>query len=136
MGGSDLNAVEPYTYDDAEFEVFGMTQFSIAKDMDFTIPLLKLVLQVNPWSPPAWMKNPQNLHGGSLKQEVQHFDALAEYFIRVFQAYAKEEIVIDAITTQNEPDHATIGYPTMFSETERSHERSLRSKILGTWDQH
>ena len=129
MGGSDLNAVEPYTYDDADFEDFEMTQFSIAKDMDFTIPLLKLVLQVNPsvkiiaspWSPPAWMKNPENLHGGSLKQGAQYLDALAEYFVRFIQAYAAEGIVIDAITTQNEPEHAAIGYPTMSmpSETQR-----------------
>jgi hypothetical protein len=38
MGGSDFNAVPPYTYDDASYEDFGLNEFSIAKDLDFVVP--------------------------------------------------------------------------------------------------
>ena len=48
MGGSDFNAVPPYSYDDmppgqTDFE---LDHFSIDKDFEFTIPLLKEILQV------------------------------------------------------------------------------------------
>ena len=48
MGGSDFNAVQPYSYNDvAQGETdFDLTQFSIEKDFNFTIPLLKEILQV------------------------------------------------------------------------------------------
>ena len=48
MGGSDFNAVQPYSYNDlAQGETdFELNQFSIEKDLNFTIPLLKEILQV------------------------------------------------------------------------------------------
>lgn len=92
MGGSDFNAVEPYTYDDVESgqEDFEMEFFTIEKDTEFVIPLIQLILQTNsnirilatPWSAPAWMKTSGALGGGSLKDESQYLEALAEYFLR------------------------------------------------------
>ena len=121
MGGSDFNAVWPYTYDDASYEDFNMNEFSINKDLDFVIPVLKDILRINPsvrimaspWSAPAWMKDNGSLNGGSLKSGAAYLQALAEYFVRFVKAYQSQGITIDTITLQNEPEHATSGYPTM-----------------------
>ena len=122
MGGSDFNAVEPYTYDDIESgDDFDMSQFSIDKDQEFVIPVLRDILAINPnvkilatpWSAPAWMKNPRSLNGGRLRNDGAILEALAEYFVRFIQAYDDEGITIDAVTLQNEPEHASGGYPTM-----------------------
>lgn len=48
MGGSDFNAVPPYTYDDASYEDFGLNEFSINKDLDFVVPILRDILRINP----------------------------------------------------------------------------------------
>ena len=73
MGGSDFNAVEPYTYNDVDYDDWNMDAFTIEKDYWFTIPLLKDILQRNPditiigtpWTPPAWMKESRNLNGNN-----------------------------------------------------------------------
>jgi glucosylceramidase len=121
MGGSDFNAVMPYTYDDASYEDFNLLEFSIAKDLDFVIPVLRDILAVNPqvrimaspWSAPAWMKSSGTLNGGQLKTGVEYLSTLAEFFVRFIRAYEAEGIAIDALTVQNEPEHSTTGYPTM-----------------------
>jgi len=121
MGGSDFNAVSPYSYDDAGYEDFNLDQFSIAKDYDFVIPILRDILRHNPqvrimaspWSAPGWMKDTNSLYGGQLKSGSQYLQSLAEYFVRFVKAYAAEGITIDTITLQNEPEHQTNGYPTM-----------------------
>jgi len=112
IGASDLDAA-PFSYNDlptGETDV-EMTQFSIDKDKDHLIPVLKEILAINPklkimgspWSPPAWMKTNQNSKGGSLKPE--YYDAYATYFVKYIKAMAAEGIAIDAITVQNEPLH-------------------------------
>lgn len=48
MGGSDFNAVEPYTYDDISSGTdFTLSQFTIEKDRAFVIPLLKEIRAVS-----------------------------------------------------------------------------------------
>jgi len=121
MGGSDFNAVSPYTYDDAGYEDFNQDQFSIAKDYDFVIPVLRDILRINPqvrimaspWTAPGWMKDTNSLYGGTIKGDSQYLASLAEYFVRFIRAYQAEGINIDTITLQNEPEHQTTGYPTM-----------------------
>jgi glucosylceramidase len=121
MGGSDFNAVNPYTYDDASYEDFNMNEFSINKDRDFVIPILKEILAVNPevkimaspWSAPAWMKMSGTLYGGEIKSGGQYHAAMADFFVRFIRAYQAEGIQIDTITLQNEPEHQTTGYMTM-----------------------
>lgn len=57
---------------------------------------------VSPWSPPAWMKdNNDMLQGGSLKPEF--YDAWANYFVKFIQAYEKAGIPIWGLSVQNEP---------------------------------
>lgn len=51
MGGTDFQGVQPYTYDDLpswQHNDFHMDQFSIQKDRDFIIPILKQALKINP----------------------------------------------------------------------------------------
>tara|TARA_R110002049_G_scaffold231291_1_gene403638 strand:- start:542 stop:1981 length:1440 start_codon:yes stop_codon:yes gene_type:complete len=110
IGASDLDAA-PFSYNDlpaGETDV-DMAKFSIAKDRENLIPVLKEILAINPnikimgspWSAPTWMKTNNNSVGGSLKPG--YYDAYAKYFVKYIQAMAAEGIAIDAITVQNEP---------------------------------
>ena len=85
--------------------------FSIEHDKQFRIPLIKraieaaggkLPLFASPWSPPAWMKdNNDMLHGGKLKPEF--YQAWAEYYARFIKAYEKEGVPVWGVSLQNEP---------------------------------
>lgn len=85
--------------------------FNIDHDRKFRLPLIKkaiaaaggkLTLFVSPWSPPAWMKdNNDMLHGGKLKAE--YAGAWANYYIKYIQAIEKENIPVWGLTVQNEP---------------------------------
>ena len=112
IGASDLDA-EVFSYNDlpaGQIDV-NMEQFSLDKDREHVIPVLKEILAINPnikilgspWSPPIWMKTNNNSVGGSLKEE--YYDAYALYFVKYIQGMAEEGITIDAITIQNEPLH-------------------------------
>ena len=98
-----------YTYieeGDKELETF-----SIAHDQDYRIPLIKkateaaggsLLLYASPWSPPAFMKDNNNmLQGGKLLPE--YADAWARYYAKFIKAYEAEGMSIWGITIQNEP---------------------------------
>jgi len=88
-----------------------LKSFSIDHDKQYRIPFIKkaisaaggkLTLYASPWSPPAWMKdNNDILHGGKLKSEF--FQPWANYYTRFIKAYEKEGIPVWGITIQNEP---------------------------------
>jgi glucosylceramidase len=88
-----------------------LATFDIAHDRPHRIPFIKKVLATagpgftlfaSPWSPPAWMKdNNDMLHGGKLKPEFA--DAWAHYYVKFIKAYAAEGIPIWGTTVQNEP---------------------------------
>jgi glucosylceramidase len=88
-----------------------LKSFSVEHDKQHRIPLIKQAmaasggkLQVfsSPWSPPAFMKdNNDMLHGGKLKPEF--FQAWANYYAKFIKAYQAEGIPIWATTVQNEP---------------------------------
>ncbi len=112
IGASDLNS-EPFTYNDlpiGETDV-DQTNFSLDKDRDILIPLLKKIIAINPdikimaspWSAPSWMKTNNATKGGELRQE--YYSSYATYFKKYIEAMASEGIEIDAITIQNEPLH-------------------------------
>ena len=125
IGASDMMAVSPYTYDDLENNNdtdFNMEHFSIDKDKDFVIPILKEALEINPnlkimgspWSAPAWMKFEHKLFGGTFNDEDPQFmEALALYLVKFIQAYEAEGIPIESFTVQNEPTIERFDYPTM-----------------------
>jgi len=85
--------------------------FSIEHDLKYKIPLIKeamkaaggkLNLFASPWSPPAWMKDNNNmLQGGKLNPEF--YDSWAMYYTKFIKAYEKEGVPLWAITIQNEP---------------------------------
>lgn len=121
MGASDFS-LSNYTYNDlpqGETD-YDLDDFSIAKDKQDIVPVLKEILAINqnirimgsPWSPPAWMKTNGSLMAGELKREA--YGVYAKYFVRYVQAYQQEGISIAAITVQNEPLHATVSYPSMY----------------------
>jgi glucosylceramidase len=98
-----------YTYvDEGDGE---LRSFSIAPDLRFKIPLIKaamaasdnaLKLFASPWSPPAFMKdNNDMLHGGALLPEYAH--AWALYYTRFIKSYRAEGVPVWGITIQNEP---------------------------------
>jgi glucosylceramidase len=88
-----------------------LTSFSIAHDLRYRIPLIKqamaasgerLKLFASPWSPPAFMKdNDDMLHGGHLRPA--YFHAWAEYYTKFIKSYRQAGVPIWGITIQNEP---------------------------------
>ncbi|GAC1395491.1 MAG: glycoside hydrolase family 30 protein [Sediminibacterium sp.] len=108
MNSCDFSS-ESYTYikeGDAALKTF-----SVAHDDRFKIPLIKqaiaaaggrLNLFVSPWSPPAFMKdNDDLLHGGSLKQA--YYQSWANYYIKFIRAYEKAGVPVWGLSVQNEP---------------------------------
>lgn len=85
--------------------------FNIAPDEKYRLPLIKaatamaggkLPLYVSPWSPPAWMKDNNNmLRGGKLLPEYRQ--AWANYYIKYIQELEKRGLPIWGLTVQNEP---------------------------------
>jgi len=100
---------ESYTYVDEGDK--DLNSFSIAHDLRFRIPLIRramaasgnrLKLFASPWSPPAFMKdNNDMLHGGHLRPEYARSWAL--YFAKFIQSYRKAGVPVWGITIQNEP---------------------------------
>ncbi len=110
IGSSDLDA-KVFSYDDlsaGETDVL-LKKFDLGTDKTDLIPVLKLILKLNPkikilgspWSAPVWMKDNKNSVGGSLLPE--YYDVYAKYFVRYITEMKAQGIPIDAITIQNEP---------------------------------
>jgi glucosylceramidase len=100
---------DTYTYvqdNDTELKTF-----SVAHDEKYRIPFIKqaiaaaggkLTMYVSPWSPPAWMKdNNDILHGGKLKAESRQ--QWANYYIKFIRTYEAKGIPIWGLSVQNEP---------------------------------
>ncbi|MFI5188226.1 MAG: glycoside hydrolase family 30 beta sandwich domain-containing protein [Chitinophagales bacterium] len=108
MNSCDFSS-DSYTYvSDGDKE---LRSFNIAHDEKFKIPLIKQALEktggkihffISPWSPPAWMKDNNNmLQGGKLKPEF--YQSWANYFIKYIQALEKHGIPVWGLSVQNEP---------------------------------
>ena len=108
IGSSDYS-MHAYTYDDVAGDT-ELEHFSIDPDRRYILPVVKEIQKINPdvtffaspWSPPAWMKDNGNVAGGSLLRE--HYGVYARYFVKYIQAFQKEGVTIQAVTTQNEPE--------------------------------
>lgn len=120
IGASDFS-LSDYTYNDIPTNQtdFSLNNFSIEKDEDDIVPVLKKIVEIypdirimgSPWTAPAWMKTNASFKGGKLKTDC--YDVYANYFVKYIQAYKTHGITIDAITPQNEPLHFTANYPCM-----------------------
>ena len=85
--------------------------FSLKHDMQYRIPFIKqviaaaggkLTLFASPWSPPAFMKDNNNmLKGGKLKPAF--YQSWANYYGKFIKAYQQQGIPIWGLTVQNEP---------------------------------
>src|SRR5438094_10000124 len=88
-----------------------LSTFSIAPDLRYKIPLIKramaasgnrLKLFASPWSPPAYMKdNNDMLHGGHLRAEYRQRGTY--YYTEVIAGYRRAGVPVWGITIQNEP---------------------------------
>jgi glucosylceramidase len=88
-----------------------LTTFSIDHDKQYRIPLIKKAIQTagggmtlyaSPWSPPAFMKDNNNmLQGGKLLPES--YQPWANYYTKFIKAYENAGIPVWGITIQNEP---------------------------------
>jgi len=125
---------ESFTYieeGDSELETF-----NIDHDRQYKIPLLKrafetadgnLTLFASPWSPPAFMKDNNNmLRGGSLLPE--YYESWALYYTKFIKEYEKEGIPVWGITVQNEPMATQTWESCIYTAEE---ERDFLKKHLG-----
>ncbi len=112
LGRTNMNSCDfssgSYTY--VADQDTTLKTFDIAHDRQHKIPLIKqaiatagkLTLYISPWSPPAWMKdNNDMLQGGSLKKEF--YQPWANYYVKYIQALEKEGIPVWGLSVQNEP---------------------------------
>lgn len=106
IASSDFNT-NSYSYSNKN----DLSDFSISEDMKYVIPIIKmsqnrnkdLRLLASPWSPPAFMKNNKKLiNGGKLLPNFKK--TYANYLVKFIKAYQKENINIDYMTIQNEPN--------------------------------
>jgi glucosylceramidase len=111
LGSTDFQSAGPFfTYDDTPGDV-GMKHFSIARDLapNGEITFIrrarkygKFALQATMDYPPDWMITNLQDHK---KQDVdpKYYDALALYYLRYLQEYARNGIVLDYLSLFNEP---------------------------------
>lgn len=140
-----------YTYvDDGDIS---LQSFSIDHDLKYRIPMIRranetagrtLPLFASPWSPPAWMKDNNNmLKGGKLLPEF--YPAWASYFVKFIQGYEQQGIPVWGITVQNEPMATQTWESCIFTAEEerdfiRDHlgpalwKSNLNEKKLIAWD--
>jgi len=88
-----------------------LKNFTIDHDRKYRIPLIKAAMEktgntlqlfASPWSPPAWMKDNNNMsQGGKLKPE--YYQSWADYYVRFLEEYKKEGLNFWGLSVQNEP---------------------------------
>lgn len=137
IGACDYSP-EIYSYDDYPGDT-ALEHFSIARDEEYVIPMIKEILNVNPdlylfaspWSPPFWMKTGGSACGGYMRDEF--LDCYSDYIIKFLQAYEANGIHISALTPQNETNcdgkykmPACVWHP----ETEAKFIKILRRKLM------
>ncbi|PWT71892.1 MAG: glycosyl hydrolase [Bacteroidetes bacterium] len=113
VGRTNINSCDfsSYSYTYIKENDKDLTSFSIDRDRKYKIPLIKqamtaaggsLTLFVSPWSPPAFMKdNNDMLHGGKLLPA--YAQSWANYYTKFIDAYQKDGIPIWGLSIQNEP---------------------------------
>lgn len=132
-GASDYSTAL-YNYDSHPGDV-DMKYFSIARDEQYMIPVIKRTLKMRKdmlvfasvWSVPGWMKTSGQMCGGSLLDE--YMPAFASYWAAYLKAYQNHGIHVDAITVQNEPltDQKGANPATLVSQEQ---ETTLAGKLL------
>lgn len=113
MGRTNINSCDfssdSYTYVKEGDSTLGT--FNVAHDEQFKIPLIKkamavtgnkLDLLVSPWSPPAYMKDNNNvLQGGHLLPRFRQ--TWADYYVKFIKTYEEKGVPVWGLSVQNEP---------------------------------
>jgi glucosylceramidase len=110
IGASDY-AAEWYSHNEQDGD-YAMAHFSIQRDREYLIPYIRaartiqpaMKLFASPWSPPTWMKYPKAYNYGTLVWKKEVLEAYALYFAKFVQTYGEEDLQIDQIHVQNEPN--------------------------------
>lgn len=110
--------------------------FNIEHDLKYKIPLIHAAISAadrpvhlfaSPWSPPAWMKdNNDVLHGGKLLEKYKQ--AWAKHYVKFIKAYEKQGIPVWGISVQNEPMAVQKWESCIFTAED---ERDFIKKYLG-----
>lgn len=113
-----------------------LTTFSVKHDEHYRIPFIreaigaaggKLKIFVSPWSPPAWMKdNNDVLRGGKLLDKFKQ--AWANYFIKFIHEYEAHGVPVWGLSVQNEPMAVQKWESCIYTAAE---ERDFIKKYLG-----
>jgi len=113
-----------------------LKSFSVSHDKEFRIPMIKqaiaaaggkLTLYASPWSPPAWMKDNNNmLKGGKLLPAF--YQSWANYYVKFIKAYEAEGIPVWGLSVQNEPMATQTWESCLYTGEE---ERDFIKKYLG-----
>ncbi len=130
----------------------GLSTFSLARDEEYVLPLLKraqaleprLQMMLSPWSPPAFMKTNGQRNGGG-KLIPAFWNTWARYLCRYVKEYEKQQIPVFALSVQNEPNAVQTWDSCLYSpEEERSFLRDelapemkrsgLEKVALTVWD--
>ncbi|HET8654437.1 MAG TPA: glycoside hydrolase family 30 beta sandwich domain-containing protein [Longimicrobiaceae bacterium] len=149
IGTPDLVEHLPFfSYDEVPpgQEDFELKHFTIQRDVDHHIlDVIHLIQRYNPhatffasaWSAPGWMKTNDRFRGevalrpgssssyyqvGRLRDDC--IDALARYYVKFVQAYARQGVHVDAITLLNEPGIDVV-YPAMDIPVEEQQKLAL-----------
>jgi glucosylceramidase len=128
IGASDFSQ-NLFSYDDlpAGQTDPNLTDFSIAHDQAYILPILQQALALNPqttimatpWSPPGWMKTSGSMIGGTLN--TADYQAFANYLVKFIQAYDAAGVPVWLITPQNEPEYSPSNYPgSTFTSTQEA----------------
>ena len=113
-----------------------LSSFSVAHDEKFRIPFIKkaiaaaggtLPLMASPWSPPAWMKdNNDVLHGGKLLPK--YAQVWANHYVKFIKTYELTGIPVWGLSVQNEPMAKQIWESCLYTAEE---ERDFVKNFLG-----
>lgn len=146
IGSSDFS-LKSYSYSSKP----DLSDFSIEQDKKYIIPVVKQAQKINPnikflaspWSPPKFMKSNKILVlGGKLLDKYKQ--AWANYLTKYIKEYQKENININYITVQNEPNAIQVWESCLYSPEEEKDfvinylyptfkENHITTKIL-IWD--
>ena len=122
IGSSDFSK-KSYSYSHKE----SLSDFSIEKDKEYIIPFIKKAQEINPniqflsspWSPPKFMKsNKMLVLGGKLLAKYKN--VYANYLVKYIKSYNQENIKINYITVQNEPNATQIWESCIFTDEEEA----------------
>lgn len=155
LGRTNINSCD-FSSDNYTYVAEGdssLNTFDIAHDLKYKIPMIKEALTasgtgfklfVSPWSPPAWMKDNNNmLQGGSLLPKYRA--SWANYFVKFIKAYESKGIPVWGLTVQNEPMAKQTWESCIYTAQEEAdfiryhlgptlHANGLKDKKLIAWD--